>query len=105
MEKPSIKCALLGTLVSRHSWSSPIETEALLSASAIESHEYFEAREKLDELRRRPYLTSYGIRGIGLNNSHFGSLADVLYYECNWDPFEIKLRLRHYEGWSNHDWA
>ncbi|SEP28039.1 hypothetical protein SAMN05216388_106216, partial [Halorientalis persicus] len=32
-------------------------------------------------------------------------LADVLYHECDWEPFEIKSRLKHYEGWENHNWA
>jgi hypothetical protein len=105
MEKPSIKCALLATLVSSHGWGSVIDSERLISHSSIGTHEYFEAREKLDGLRRASYVTSYGVRGVGLNNNTFGALADVLYYECNWEPFEIELRLKHYEGWDDHEWA
>ena len=105
MEKPSIKCALLGTLVAKHGWGTPIETETLLSLSAVERHEYVEARETLAELQETPVLLGHGFRGVQLNNSAFGALANVLYYECNWKPFEIKLRLKHYEGWETHDWA
>lgn len=82
-----------------------MDPERLISYSDIETHEYFEAREKLSELRQATYITSYGVRGVELNNSAFGALANVLYYECNWEPFEIKLRPKHYEGWSDHDWA
>jgi hypothetical protein len=52
-----------------------------------------------------PYITNRGNRGIELDNSEFGQLAEVLYDECEWEPFEIKSRLKHYEGWRNHDWA
>ena len=105
MEKPSTKCALLATLVARHRWGSPMDSETLLALSDVRSYEYSDAREVLDELRRTSYITSYRTRGRQLENGGFGTLANVLYDECNWRPFEIKLRLKHYEGWSDHDWA
>lgn len=105
MEKPSIKCALLGTLIAKHRWGSPMDPEQLISYSPVESHDYFEAREKIEELRNTSYVTSHGVRGVELDNGAFGALANVLYYECNWEAYEIKLRLKHYEGWETHDWA
>lgn len=105
MNKPTVKCALLGTLVAHHCWGSPLAEESLLSMSRISDHEYPKARETLDRLRNKPYARQRRNRGIELVTAGFEALADVLYYECHWEPYEIKLRLKHYEGWDNHDWA
>jgi hypothetical protein len=105
MRKPSVKCALLAAMVAEHRWGSPITEENLLSVSAIETGDYPTASEIFDELRGEEYITSKGDRGIELNNSRFGSLADVLYHECEWEPYEIRSRLKHYEGWGSHEWA
>ncbi|QGX94797.1 hypothetical protein EI982_08295 [Haloplanus rallus] len=105
MRKPSVKCALLAAMIAEHRWGSPIVEENLLSISAIEASDYDTASEVFDELRSVTYITNRGKRGIELDNGEFGQLADVLYRECEWDPFEIKSRLKHYEGWENHDWA
>lgn len=84
---------------------SPLDEESLLSMSKIANHEYPKARETLRQLRNEPYVHRRGKRGFGLVTEGFGALADVLYHECNWKPFEIKSRIKHYEGWSNHDWT
>jgi hypothetical protein len=105
MRKPSVKCALLSAMIAEHRWGSPIVKENLFSISAIETSDYPAASAVFDELRSDPYSTNHGKRGIELDNSKFGTLADVLHDECDWDPFEIKSRLKHYEGWDDHDWA
>lgn len=105
MRKPSVKCALLAALVAKHRWGAPIDREHLLAIAAIDPNEYPEARGVFEELRGEPYITNRGNRGIELDNSAFGPLADVLYHECEWEPFEIKSRLKHYEGWDRHDWT
>lgn len=105
MRKPSVKCALLAAMVAKHRWGTPINEENLLSIAAIERNDYPTASEVFDALRSEPYITSRGNRGIELNNSAFGALADVLYSECGWEPFQIRSRLKHYEGWDQHDWA
>jgi len=105
MRKPSVKCALLAAMIAEHRWGSPIVEENLLSISAIEASDYSTASDVFDDLRSAPYITNRGNRGIELDNGEFGQLADVLYQECEWEPFEIKSRLKHYEGWENHDWA
>lgn len=105
MRKPSVRCALLAAMISNHRWGSPIDQENLLSIAAIDTNDYPTASEVFDELRSVPYIINKGNRGIQLNNSAFGELAEILYHECGWEPFEIKLRLKHYEGWDNHDWA
>lgn len=105
MNKPTAKCALLGTLIANHCWGSPLDEDSLLSMSKIADHEYPKARETLRRLGSEPYVRRRGKRGFRLVTDGFGALADVLYHECNWEPFEIKSRIKHYEGWSDHDWA
>ena len=105
MRKPSVKCALLAAMIAEHRWGSPIVEENLLSISAIEANDYPTASEVFDELRSAPYITNRGKQGIELDNGEFGALADLLYHECGWEPFEIKSRLKHYEGWNQHEWA
>lgn len=105
MQKPTVTCALLAAMVAKHRWGTPIDRDPLLAIAAIDQQEYPAARDCFDELRGAEYVTNRGSRGIELDNSAFGALADVLYYDCGWEPFEIRSRLKHYEGWENHDWA
>lgn len=103
MQKPSVKCALLATMIAKHKWGTPITKEALLSLSAIDD-DYPTAREVYSDLRSEFYIIYRGNRGIELDKSNFDKLADVLYHECNWEAWEIDSRLKHYEGIENHDW-
>ena len=105
MQKPSVKCALLAAMIAKHKWGTPIDEENLLAIAAIDTSEYALASNVFDGLRSEAYITNKGNRGIELDNSAFGQLADVLYHECGWEAFQIKSRLKHYEGWGNHDWA
>lgn len=104
MEKPSVKCSLLATMVAKQKWGTPITEEALLDLSPING-DYPTAREVYADLRSEPYITYRGNRGIELDKSNFDKLADVLYYDCGWEGWEIGSRLKHYEGLENHDWA
>lgn len=36
-----------------------------------------------------------------LNSSEFGKLAQYLYDECGYSEFELKIRLKHFEGWED----
>lgn len=105
MRKPTVKCALLAALLARHGWGSPVPREHLLRIAAIEPGEHPSARKAFADLRRAKYVENYGKRGVSLDTGAFGALADVLYYECDWEPYQIKSRLKHYEGWRNHEWA
>lgn len=105
MRKQSVKCALLAAMIAKHRWGTPIEAEHLLAIAAIDPNDYPTARDVFDDLRSESYITNRGNRGIELDNSAFGQLADVLHDECGWEPFEIKSRLKHYEGWDDHEWA
>lgn len=105
MQKPSVKCALIAAMVAKHRWGTPIGRESLLSIAAIDESDYPRARNAFEELRSAPYVTNVGNRGIELDTAEFGRLANVLYHECEWEPFQIRVRLKHYEGWNRHDWA
>lgn len=105
MRKSSVKCALLAAMLAKHKWGTPIDEENLLSIAAIDPNDYPTASEVFAELRGESYITNRGNRGIELNNSEFGRIADILYHECGWEPFQIKSRLKHYEGWDDHEWA
>ncbi|MFC7203450.1 hypothetical protein ACFQJC_07995 [Haloferax namakaokahaiae] len=104
MDKPSVKCALISTLIAKHKWGTPMDRDTLLSLSAI-GNDYPTARTVYDDLRGASYITYRGKRGIELNSGAFAELADVLYYDCNWEKYEIQSRLKHYEGIEKHDWA
>lgn len=105
MDRTEVRCALLAAMLARHGWGTPIGEDALLSMAAIPTHEYAIARAECSDLRAASYIEHLGNRGIRLDNSAFGALADLLYHECGWEPYEIELRLKHYEGWDDHDWA
>lgn len=105
MQKPSVRCALLAAMIAKHGWGSPIPEEQLLSIAALDPSEYPRGRAVVDELRDTAYVSSRGKRGIELDTGGFGELAEILYHECQWEPYEIRLRLKHYEGWNRHEWA
>ncbi|MFB6132655.1 MAG: hypothetical protein ABEJ44_04545 [Halanaeroarchaeum sp.] len=105
MQKPSVKCALLAAMIAKHRWGTPIEREALIAIAAIGPNDHPTARDVFEDLRSAPYIQNRGTRGIELDTGGFGHLADVLYHECEWKPFEIESRLKHYEGWDDHEWA
>lgn len=105
MRKPSVKCALLAAMIAKHRWGTPIDRENLLAIAAIDPNEYPKARKVYEDLREARYVTNRGDRGIELDNGEFGALADVLYQDCEWEAFEIRTRLKHYEGWDRHEWA
>jgi hypothetical protein len=84
MEKPSVQCAPLATMIAKHTLGTPITEEALLNLSAI-GGDYPTAREVYADLRRESYITYRGDRGIELDQSNFNRLAEVLYHECDWE--------------------
>lgn len=105
MRKPSVKCALLAAMIAKHRWGTPIDEDHLLAIAALAPNEYPTARETFEELRTEPYIANAGARGIQLDSGAFGRLADVLYHDCEWESYQIRSRLKHYEGWEQHDWA
>lgn len=105
MRKDSVRCALLAALLARHAWGAPIPEERLLAIAAIRRDQFPRARTVYHRLRGVRYIRNRGKRGIELDTGEFGILADVLYYDCDWEPYEIRLRLEHYEGWKEHEWA
>jgi len=96
-------CEVLAVLISHHSYGSPMDIDNIANKAAVE-HDHI-ARDACEYLQRKHFINYYPNRGLELDNSNFGALADYLFYECDWDPFSIKTRLKHYEGWKEHNWA
>ena len=105
MAETEYLCALLRPLVSKHRYGAPMVKDDVVSHAAFESHEEGPVRAAYDELGKLPFVLDYGNRGVMLDNASFGKLADYLYHECGWATWEITTKLKHYEGWDEHDWT
>lgn len=99
-------CSVLAYLISQHRYGSPVGKDTAVNRAGIRTDQKGEAKEAFDELRDAPFISDQDTRGIELDSSEFGKLADYLFVECSskWDEDNIRLRLKHYEGWSNHEW-
>lgn len=100
-----IYCALLSLLLKEHAYGTPVSKEKAVKLSAVARHDEGKAKDAFEELREEPFITDRGSRGIELNNSEFERLVEFLYQSCDWSEFDLKVRVKHYEGWSNHEWA
>lgn len=105
MTDTSHSCSLVRPLVSKHRYGAPIVEDELVRQAAFEPHEEGEVRNAYEDLCERSFIADFGKRGVMLDSSRFGELADYLYYECDWPTWEITTKLKHYEGWESHDWA
>lgn len=104
MASHDVICSVLAYLVSHHKYGSPVAKQMVVNRAGVRSDQLGEAKEAFEELRDAPFITSVD-RGIELDNSKFGLLADYLYVECGWSAIQIHNRLKHYEGWSRHQWT
>lgn len=100
---PELVCAMIRTMVSRHQYGSPIPEDALIRFSAIPSHDEGQAHDAYDELRKLSVIEDYGPTWVQLDSSSFGELAEFLYHECGWEEFDLRTRLKHFEGWDEVD--
>jgi hypothetical protein len=98
-------CALLRPLVSKHRYGAPLAEDELVRVAPFANHEEGAVRDAFGDLREPDFVLDYGSRGVILDSSEFGRLADFLYHECEWPTWEIKPKLHHYEGRNDHDWA
>lgn len=106
MASHEVICGVLSHLISKHGYGSPTNKEMAVNRSGVRRDQLGEAKEAFEELRDAHFTTDCGHRGIKLDNSNFNQLADYLYARCDgWDRDTIQIRLKHYEGWSNHTWT
>lgn len=103
MGRTAYLCALLRPLVSKHRYGAPLSEDELIRQTAFKTHEEGAVRDAYSYLRELSFVRS-GMRGVMLDSSQFGSLADFLYHQCDWPAWEITTKLKHYEGWDDHDW-
>lgn len=104
MASHDVICSVLSYLISEHGYGSPTQKQEAVNRAGVRSDQLGEAKEAFEELRDAPFITEHE-RGLELNNSRFGLLADYLYVECDWDADDIHRRLKHYEGWERHTWT
>lgn len=104
MHKPTLEGALVAAMVAKHRWGTPIDEDHLIAVSAVATHDYVVVRHVIDDLRHRPFITDHGWQDVELDNGRFDELADFPFRECGWRPTEVEIRLKHYEGWDEHDW-
>lgn len=76
MQKPTVLCAMLATMVAKHRWGAPIGEDALLALSAIDG-EYPAGRRAYERSKHEPFISVQGNRGIELDSGNFGALADT----------------------------
>ena len=102
-------CAVLSYLISEHKYGTPVDKQTIVNRSAIRSDQEGEAKDAYDELQNNsPFIEEDDNgNGIKIDNSEFGLLADYLYVRCDdkWDAESIHRRLKHYEGWNEHEWS
>lgn len=94
-------CALLEALVAKHRYGQPITRDELLRIASYESHRGGDAKQAFETLRTYPFIMNQGRRGIMLNHSAFDKLAQHLADDCRWSEFELRVRLKHFEGWND----
>jgi len=104
MASHNVICSVLSYLISQHGYGSPTLKQKAVNRAGVRSDQLGEAKEAYEELREAPFINE-GERGLELDNSQFGLLADYLYVECDWGADEIHTRLKHYEGWGEHTWT
>lgn len=104
MAETSIICAICRVLVTNHAYGKPLPRDVILNKASYPAHKGTRAKTAFDALRRKPFIIDHGKRGIQLNNSAFGELVRFLYDECEWERFELELRIKHFEGWEEIDW-
>ncbi len=106
MASHEVICEVLSYLISNHRYGSPSDKETAVNLCGVRSDQQGEAKKAFEELRTdAPFTNDCGDRGIELDNSNFDYLADYLYVHCSWEEKTIRSRLKHYEGWKNHEWT
>ena len=103
MSKTQHECKVIRTLVTTHSYGSPLSEDEILRRAAIPSHDLDKAKEAIESVRSYPFIADHGDRGLKLVNGELGVLAEFLADECGWDDFELRIRLKHFEGWDDSD--
>lgn len=104
MSDVDLVCALLRVLVSDHAYGKPRPRDVVVSKASHEKHEGGAAKEAYEAVRDLDLVVDRGRRGVMLDNDRFVVLVQFLYDECGWDRFELKLRIKHFEGWNEVDW-
>jgi hypothetical protein len=105
MAETSLVCAILRVLVTNHAYGRPLPEDVVLSRASYPPHEGGAAKEAYERVQSLSFVLDHGDRGIMLDNSAFSALVQFLSDTCNWERFELELRVKHFEGWDEIDWS
>jgi hypothetical protein len=83
-----LQCSLLSSLVAQHQYGQPIQRDQLLRITSYPSHQGGDAKQSFEELRRERFIIDHRNRGIMLDSSEFGRLAQYLYEE--WENLDLE---------------
>lgn len=104
MVETALVCAICRVLVTNHAYGKPLPRDVILNKASFPVHKGATAKAAFDAVRQKPFITDYGKRGIQLDNAAFGALVQFLHDECDWERFELELRIKHFEGWDEINW-
>ena len=104
MVETALVCAICRVLVTNHAYGNPLPRDVILNKASFPVHKGATAKAAFDAVRQKPFITDYGKRGIQLDNAAFGALVQFLHDECDWERFELELRIKHFEGWDEINW-
>lgn len=104
MSNEGLVCAICRVLVTNHAYGKPLPRDVVLNRASYPPHSGGAAKAAFEVVRRQPFVIDRGERGIQLDTGAFGALVQFLYDECEWNRFELELRIKHFEGWDTIEW-
>lgn len=96
-----IRCALCWALVRRHGWRRYISRDDLIAFASIPTHAEGDAKAVLRDLRTESFIDYDRTRGVTIDSSRQGELAEFLIENCGYSRFRVESSLKHYEGFES----
>lgn len=104
MSETELVCSIIRVLVTNHGYGKPLPRDVILNKASYPPHKGGAAKEAFELARKYAFITDHGNRGIMLDSGAFDTLVQFLYDECEWERFELELRIKHFEGWEDINW-
>lgn len=96
-----IRCALLWALVRRHGWGRYISRDDLIGFASIPTHAEGDAKAVFRDLRTESFVDYDRTRGVTIDTSRQGKIAEFLIENCGYSRFRVESSLKHYEGFDS----
>lgn len=105
MSETGLVCVICRVLVTNHAYGKPLPRDVVIKKASYPPHKGGVAKEAFETVRAQSFVIDHGERGIQLDTGSFGTLVQFLHDECEWDRFELELRIKHFEGWDTIEWS